>query len=217
MIQKLLITIYLGLFMAPCFSQSPQSGFAERDPRYRLQSGDVIEVTYRYTPEFNQTVSVQPDGYVSLSISGPVKLGGLTVDAATAALVKHSSARLRDPDITVSLKEYTKPFFVVAGEVGAPGRFELRGSVSALQAVAMAGGLKNSAKHSEAILYRKIDDETAETKLVNLKQIATMHGMGEDIALRAGDLLFVPQNRISRIERFVRWTSVGVFWNPAVR
>jgi polysaccharide export outer membrane protein len=207
----------LVLCASLALAQTSESGFADRDARYRLQTGDVLEVNYRYTPEFNQTVTVQPDGYVSLNLAGDLKLGGLTLDAAKKTLLEKSSARLRDPEIALVLKDYVKPHFFVAGEVAAPGRFELRGPVSALEAVAMAGGLKNSAKHSQAILYRKVNPETAEAKLVNLKQIATLTGMREDFELRPGDLLFVPQNRVSKVERFVKWGSFGIYANPAMR
>lgn len=198
-------------------AETADSGFADRDARYRLQTGDVLEVNYRYTPEFNQTVSIQPDGYVSLNLIGDLKLGGVTLDAAKKMLVEKSSARLRDPEIALVLKDYVKPHFFVAGEVAAPGRFELRGPVSALEAVAMAGGLKNTAKHSQAILYRKVNPEMAEAKLVDLKQIATLTGMREDFDLHPGDLLFIPQSRISKVERFVKWGSFGIYATPVVR
>ena len=47
--------------------------------RYRLQPGDVLEVQFRYTPEFNQTLTVQPDGYISLEIGGDLKVAGFTI------------------------------------------------------------------------------------------------------------------------------------------
>ena len=50
------------------------------EERYRLQPGDVLEIQYRYSPEFNQTVTVQPDGYVSLEIGGDLKVAGLTIE-----------------------------------------------------------------------------------------------------------------------------------------
>ena len=123
---------FLVLCASLALAQTPESGFADRNVRYRLQTMDVLEVNYRYTPEFNQTVTVQPDGYVSLNLVGGLKLGGLTLDEAKKMLVDKSSARLRDPEIALVLKDYVKPHFFVAGEVATPGRFELRGSVSAL-------------------------------------------------------------------------------------
>lgn len=203
-----------ALLACSTFAQKSESGFSTRDPRYELQPGDVLEVNYRYTPEFNQTVSIQPDGFVSLNLVGDVKLAGTNLTAAQALLTEKSSSRLREPEISLVLKEFVKPHFFVAGEVAAPGRFDLRGSVSALQAVAMAGGLKQSAKHSQAILYRRIGAESAEAKLVNLKQIATPAGMREDVEIRSGDLLFIPQNRVSKVERFVKWGNWGVYASP---
>jgi polysaccharide biosynthesis/export protein len=198
-------------------AQQGVTGLSEREPRYRVQPNDVLAITYRYTPEFNQTVSVEPDGFVSLELTGDVKVEGLTLDEVRLLVTKRSEQRLLDPEISVVLKDYDKPHFVVAGEVANPGRFDLHGRVTALEAVAMAGGLKVSAKNSQAILYRRVGPEMAETRLVNLKEIATLNGMKEDFELKPGDLLYIPQSRISKVERFVKWGSWGLYANPLTR
>src|ERR1700716_252172 len=79
------------------------------EERYRLQPGDVLEVQFRYSPEFNQTVTVQPDGYVSLEIGGDLKVAGMTIEQAHAAILKRASSRLQDPVATIVLKEFQKP------------------------------------------------------------------------------------------------------------
>jgi len=149
----------------------PTLGNFERDPRYLLNPGDVLEVQYRYTPEYNQTVTIQPDGFVSLEIVGDVKMGGLNLKQARTAILGKASVRLKDPEITLILKEFQKPYFVVAGEVAQPGKFEMREKVTALQAVMLAGGFKDSAKASQLVLFRKINSDTAEVKVLNLKGI----------------------------------------------
>src|SRR5215469_8918458 len=106
--------LFLSLTLAAmAFGQT--AGFAGRDVRYRVQATDVIEVHYRYTPEFDQTVTVQPDGFVSLQIVGDVKLQGLTLDEVKTAIVAKAGQRLRDPEITLVLKDFEKPYFVVGG------------------------------------------------------------------------------------------------------
>src|SRR5256885_17064151 len=85
--------------------------------RYRLQPGDVLEVQYRYSPEFNQTVTVQPDGYVTLEIGGDLKVAGFTIEETRQAILRQARKRLQDPVATIVLKEFQKPYFVVAGEV----------------------------------------------------------------------------------------------------
>jgi polysaccharide export outer membrane protein len=190
--------------------------FTDRDPRYHLQPSDVIEIQYRYTPEYNQTVSVQPDGFVTLQLVGEVKVEGLTLDQARTAVRDQAAIRLRDPEVFVALKEYEKPYFVVGGEVTNPGRFDYRGRITAVEAIAIAGGFKTaSAKHSQVILFRRVDAEIGETRILNMKEIMYTPKLEEDIALRPGDMLLVPQNRVSKIERFIKWANVGMYWNPA--
>jgi polysaccharide export outer membrane protein len=194
-----------------------QSGtFADRDPRYRLQPTDVVEVHYRYTPEFDQTVVIQPDGFVNLQIIGDLKLQGLTLDQVKATLLEKAGLRLKDPEITLVLKEFEKPYFVVGGEVGNPGKFEMRGQVTALQAIAMAGGFKDaSAKHSQVILFRRVGPDLAKTEILNLKAAMSPAAAREPLAdLHPGDLLIVPQNRVSKIERFIKWANIGFYVNP---
>ena len=192
--------------------------FAERDPRYRLQPTDVVEVHYRYTPEFDQTVAIQPDGFVNLQIVGDLKLQGLTLEQVRTAILEKASRRLKDPEITMVLKDFEKPYFVVGGEVGNPGKFEMRGQVTALQAIAMAGGFKTaSAKHSQVILYRRVGLDLAKAEILDLKA-AMSPSASEPLAdLRPGDLLVVPQNRVSKIERFVKWGNFGMYWNPLLK
>jgi polysaccharide export outer membrane protein len=191
--------------------------FADRDGRYRLQPNDILEIQYRYTPEYNQTAALQPDGFISLQLVGLVKLAGLTLDEAREALIERASTRLREPEISIILKDFEKPHFIVGGEVASPGRFELRGRTTAIEAIMIAGGFKSpSAKHSQVILFRRIDEKTGETRILNLKEMMNTNApkLEEDMVLRPGDMLLVPQNRVSKIERYVRWANVGVYWNP---
>src|SRR6185369_328312 len=53
--------------------------FSEHNPRYSLRPGDVLELTFNFSPEFNQSVSVQPDGFVTLREIGDVHVAGQTV------------------------------------------------------------------------------------------------------------------------------------------
>lgn len=203
------------LFSSAIVAQQESPGLANRDQRYRLQPQDVIEVHYRYTPEYDQTATVQPDGFVTLILLGGVKLAGLTLDQAKSELAERAAKRLRDPEVSLLLKDYVKPHFAVAGEVTTPGRFELRGQITAVEAIAMAGGFKTpSAKHSQVILYRRSGPEMAEARILDMKQMMRPNGLKENLDIQPGDLLVVPQNQISKIERFVKWANVGMYFNP---
>jgi polysaccharide export outer membrane protein len=186
-IDKRVLTVLFGLmWVSTAIAQAP--AFATRDTRYRLQPSDVLEIHYRYTPEFDQSVTVQPDGFATLQIVGDFKLQGLTLEQLKTALIEKAGLRLKDPEVTLILKDFEKPYFVVAGEVGTPGRFEMRGSLTAVQAIAMAGGFKNSSKHSQVLLFRRSGPDMAETKILNLKEAMSAPNTEPNIDLQPGDV-----------------------------
>lgn len=186
----------------------------EQAKRYALQPGDEVAVQYRYTPEFNQTVKVQPDGFVTLEIIGEIKLGGLNLREAQALVADRAKTRLKDPVVTLTLKEFERPYFVVAGEVPKPGKFEFREHITALQAVMLAGGFNEQAQSSQIVLIRKTGADRSEVKLLNLKRAAKQGGEVADLPLQPGDMLMIPQNTITRVERYLKAANIGMFINP---
>jgi polysaccharide export outer membrane protein len=183
-----------------------------RDARYRLCASDVVAVTFPLTPEFDQTVSIQPDGFVNLAGAGDIHLEGLNTDESAAAIRAAYAKILHDPIVTIELKDFRKPYFSVSGQVNRPGRYDLRGDTRATEAIAIAGGFTEAAKHSHVLLFRQVNDSWYEVKPLNLKSILAGHYVGEDAEIRSGDLLYVPQNAISKIKRFIPSSGVGAYY-----
>jgi polysaccharide export outer membrane protein len=198
-------------------TQSPRLGTFGNEARYTLNPGDVLDIQYRYTPEFNQTVTVQPDGYVSLQIGGDVKVAGRDLTQVRNLILAKVRTRLESPELTVILKEFQKPYVVVAGEVVQPGRLEMREKLTAVQAVLMAGGFKDSAKSSQILVFRKLNADTAEVRSLNFKSLTRTRDLENDLTLQPGDMILVPRNRISKLERYVRIASLATFLNPLLR
>jgi polysaccharide export outer membrane protein len=188
--------------------------FAQRETRYHLHPGDVLTVNYRYTPEYNATVSVEPDGFATFPLIGDLKVGGLTIDQSITLLKDKASDRLNNPEITIDLKEFEKPYYIVGGDVGAPGRFEIRGPVTALRAIEMAGGLKYTSKTSQILLIRPMEGSAPETKIINLNHYDKRYNPNEDVELRAGDMLIVPKNKVGKIEPYIKLINAGFYLNP---
>src|SRR5580704_2458789 len=166
----------------------------ERHPLYRLRPSDVVEITFTVAPEFNQTLTVQPDGYVMLKDAGPVEAQGLTVPEFSHAVQAAYQGYLHDPEAAVVLKDFERPYFVVGGKVGKPGKYELRSDTTVAEAVEIAGGFTAEAKHSQVVLFRRVDEDLVETRVLNLKKMLKENSLKEDVHLRAGDLIFVPQS-----------------------
>jgi polysaccharide export outer membrane protein len=181
--------------------------------RYRLFPSDEIMITFALTPEFDRDVTIEPDGYASLSGAGDVRLAGLTTEEAVAAIKVAYAKVLHDPIVTVELKNFNKPFFVVTGQVNHPGKYDLRGATSATQAVAIAGGMTSAAKASHALLFRRVDGGRYEVMRVNFKRIFGGHE-SEDAALQPGDMIFVPKSVSSKIERLIPSSGFGAYYQP---
>ena len=187
-----------------------QAALETRDGRYRLQSEDKIEVLYRYTPEYNATAVVQPDGFISLPLIGEVKAASLTLEQITVEVRARAIERLADPEVTVVLKDYLKPYFAVSGEVSHPGRFDMRGNVGLIEAVAMAGGVKDSAKRTQVLLVRKTGGGMSEMRVLDLRKMMSRSNIREDVEVRPGDMIIVPRNALTRIEPYVRMGELAL-------
>ncbi len=184
-----------------------------RRPLYRLGPSDVVEIAFIVAPEFNQTLIVQPDGYVMLRDAGMVEAQGLNMEEFSQAVEQAYRGYLHDPHVAVALKDFERPYFIVGGEVGKPGKYELRADTTVAEAVQIAGGLTQQSKHSQVVLFRKVNDNLVETRLVNLKKMLKGKTLQEDAHLRPGDLVFVPQNSISKIARFLSKPSASMYMN----
>lgn len=193
-------------------AKASTSAFSSRTPRYRIQPGDTFDVTFDLSPEFNQTaVAVQPDGFVTLRSIGDVKVAGETVPELTETLRQAYGKILNNPPISIVLKDFEKPYFVAGGQVSKPGKYEMHGNTTLVQAIEIAGGFQSSAKHSKVYLFRRVDDQWTEAKLIDVKKMEKSGNLAEDPFLHPGDMLFVPKNTYSKIDRFIPNLSMGTY------
>jgi len=91
-----------------------------RRPLYRLHKSDVVEVRFTFSPEFDQSLTVQPDGLISLKGVGDLPAEGLSGPELRESIRVAYQPVLRDPEVSVMLKDFEKPFFVAGGQVGIP-------------------------------------------------------------------------------------------------
>jgi polysaccharide export outer membrane protein len=192
----------------------PDPHFQQRDPRYKLEAGDSCEVFFELSPEFNQTVVVQPDGYITLRGIGDLQVAGRTMPELTQLLRNAYAHILHEPLINVVLKDFEKPYFVADGQVGRPGKYDLRGDTTLTQAIAMSGGFLDSAKHSQVLLFRRASDGWFSAQIFDVKKMEKQGNLDEDPHLHPGDMLFVPKNHFSKIKPFLPGYSVGTIMQP---
>jgi polysaccharide biosynthesis/export protein len=186
--------------------------FHDRYPRYTLRPGDVFDLNFELSPELNQqNVSVQPDGFVTLREIGDIHVSGETVPELIATLRTSYSKILNNPLISITLKDFEKPYFIADGQVGHPGKYELRGDTTLTEAIAMAGGFQDTAKHSQVLLFRRVSDQWVSAQIFDVKKMENTRNLSEDPLLHPGDMVFVPKNRFSKIRPFLPSSSMGTF------
>jgi polysaccharide biosynthesis/export protein len=183
-------------------------GFQERHPRYRLRKGDSFDLDFAMTPDFNQIITVQPDGYITLKAVGSVFVEGQNVPELTETLKTAYAKVLHDPVIAISLKDFEKPYFIASGQVNKPGKYDLRSDLTVTEAVAIAGGFDEKSKHSQVVLFHPMPGGGFQAKLINVKKLLADRDLSEDVQLQPGDMLYVPQNTLSKIRPFLPNSSV---------
>lgn len=186
-----------------------------RRPLYRLCKGDVVAIYFTFSPEFDQTVIVQPDGYIALRGGKQLPAEGVTVPDLQAMIGHAYVGVLHDPEVSIVLKEFDKPYFIVTGEVNRQGKYELRSDLTVTEGVALAGGLTQRAKHSQVVLFRRVSEDLVESRVLDIKSMMKSRLLGEDIHLRPGDLLYVPQNLISKIKQYMPTSTLSLYTSPA--
>lgn len=198
-------------------SETPANGpvLEQRHPRYVLQREDVVMLTFPLSPEFNQTVTVQPDGYISLLNAGSLYARGLTAPELSAAVKKAYTGTLHDPIVNVDITDFQKPFFIVSGQVAKPGQYELRSDLTVTQALAIGGGMTMQTAKTQVFLFHKANDNWYEVKKIDLKDILHGKKVNEDAMIQPGDMIYVPENKISVFRKYVPYSlNAGSYLSP---
>jgi polysaccharide biosynthesis/export protein len=192
-------------------SQTSSPAFHQRYPRYTLRSGDSFDASFQFSPEFNQTLKVQPDGFITPKEIGDIHVAGLTLPEVQDLLVKKYSAILKQPVISITPVNLEQSYFIATGEVAKPGKYDLRGPITVTEALAIAGGLtQDRAKLSDVVLFRRVGDTLAPGQVINIKEMLKHKNLAEDIYVKPGDLLYVPQNAWSKIRQILPTPGVGM-------
>lgn len=172
-------------------------------PAYRLGYGDVIEVKFFYNPNLNETLTIRPDGRITLPRLGEILVAGMTPTQLDDLITEKYSEIIRAPEVTVIVREIGKDVVYVLGEVNKPGGYPLNPyGTSVLGAVSLAEGFKPSAKLSSVIVIKKDAQGIPKPSRVNLTR--AVGGSGEDDPfLQGNEIVYVPSTFIAQLNLFM--------------
>jgi polysaccharide export outer membrane protein len=158
--------------------------------QYALGAADVIHVSVWKSSDLSQTVTVGPDGFVSLPLLGDVHVAGLTTNQLAQDLSSKLSSYVVSAQVTVSVIEIRSRQVFVTGQVGKPGAYSLIAPITVLQLIAQAGGLTTFANRKSILILR-----TANSQIQRLRfnYTSALRGdMKQNINLQPGDTVIIP-------------------------
>lgn len=187
-----------------CAANAGIQDAATQDTDYRIQRGDQLALDFYMNPEFNDTATVNPDGKIVLRLVGPIQAAGLTSDQLALSLDKAYENELRNPGASVHLKNMPGRKVYVEGQVNKPGAFQLQPGMTAVQALAMAGGVTDSADPETSVLIRRDACGQPQGSKIDLASAEKEPGTGDDVVLTAHDVIVVPRSRIANADLWVK-------------
>jgi polysaccharide biosynthesis/export protein len=155
---------------------------------YVLSVGDKLRIEVYKDTQLSQSLQIRPDGRITLPLVGDLAAAGLTPLALDETITTALKEYMTNPVVTVIVVEATPPTVYVMGEVNAPGPVPMRPGMTALEALALAGGFKDFAKTSDIRIIRR--GGSGELMRFNYKD--AINGGERAVALKPGDTIVVP-------------------------
>lgn len=130
---------------------------AEKDPPYLIGRDDVLDITVWQVPDLTKTAVVGSDGTIDYPLLGSVPAAGSSPSEIAGAIRdKLAQGYVKDPQVSVSVKEYNSKKILVFGQVGKPGLYKLKGPIPLLELLFMVGGGGTDAKRMNVIRPAKV-------------------------------------------------------------
>ena len=189
------ISITWLFLLIVCWTTNPAISIAENSssakaPGYRIGPEDVLHVSVWGNSELTMDVVVRPDGKISVPLVKDIQAEGLTASELADGIHQKLLPYVKDPNVSIIVKEINSLKFSVIGNVTKPGIYPLRGDVSVLQGIAQAGGFTPFASPRKIKIVRNTDGKE-QAQMVNYYDMIEEGGKGNYL-LKPGDTIVVP-------------------------
>lgn len=179
-------------------SPMPTAGSTGIDETYTLGPGDAVAINFFNVPEYSGQYQVLVDGSVNLPVVGGVPVAGMTLRDASLAIAARYRGELRHPRVTLNLLRSRPLRVAIAGEVRQPGLYTLPLNENAqfptvAQALQTAGGVTQAANLRQVELRRLQRGGQTQVLRLNLWELITNGDVSQNLALRDGDTLVIPE------------------------
>ncbi len=188
----------------------PSLGYcAKKEDSYLIGRDDILDIAVWQSPDLTKAITVQSDGTIDYPLLGNLPAAGLKVsDLAKTLREKLAQGYVKNPQISVSVKEYNSKKILVFGEVAKPGMYKLKGEIPLLELLFMVGGVNGDAKRMSVIRPANVTSDTAPQGLlspsqqeaakdspsaieVDLISLLSKGNLSQNITIKPGDTIYV--------------------------
>ncbi|MCF6222066.1 MAG: polysaccharide export protein [Robiginitomaculum sp.] len=185
--------------------------WVDYEPQYKLFPGDQIDVVVQTAPELSRTLTVAPDGRISMPLVGTIMAAGRSIPWLEQAIRAELAKQLVDPTTAITSRAFAQQSIYVGGQVTQQGTYALSGPIGSLEAIIMAGGFLPSAKTREVAILRRAPNGGLMMRVIDHKRgLQNIRSYADNMQLRRGDIIFVPRNSLSEIGVFVQQIRAAI-------
>lgn len=167
----------------------------QKSNNYILQSGDLVEIKVFMEDNMDRVLRISSDGMVTFPLVGNVKIGGYSVSEAEQQLSEKLKYYIKNPQVSMLIKEYANKMVYVLGQVQKPSEISIppEKSMTVLEAITSVGGFTDIANTSKVKVLR-MENGKQKSLDVDVNAITKQGNKSLDIELMPGDVIFVPQS-----------------------
>jgi polysaccharide biosynthesis/export protein len=162
------------------------------DDVFVIGSDDVLAVNVWKEAEISRTVTVRPDGKITLPLVGELQASAKTPKQLEDEISNKLSGYISDPAVTVIVQEMRSQRFNILGQVAHPGSYVISNSTTVLDAIALGGGYRDFAKQKSIYILRRNPDGTQTRLICNYKEVIKGRHPEQNIKIEPGDTIVVP-------------------------
>jgi polysaccharide export outer membrane protein len=159
---------------------------------YVIGPSDVLAINVWRDNELTRTVTVRPDGKISLPLIGELEVSGSTALSVQRLIAQRLTEYISTPQVTVIVQEVKSQTYVILGKIAKPGSYELGKPTTVLEAIAIAGGFLDFAKVSKVNIIRRRGAGASDTLHFDYKKVIKGQNLEQNVELKSGDTIFVP-------------------------
>lgn len=203
-----------------------EQGQVPKAPELVLGPGDKIDISVYRHDDLSKTFQVDLSGKIMYPLVGDLQVAGLTTFMLRDKLREGLSRFMVEPQVTINVAATANQKVIVLGEVKSPGYFQADTSVTALEAIARAGGFTSDGQTKTVLLIRG-GLQKPDLYTLNLQKALAEGDLRQNVVLQRGDIVYVPRQVIADVDIFFKHiTSIlqpfvlfetGIFLNQQIQ